>query len=855
MIQLQQLPGLEPPPPLPRPAISFPPQKCNSRALLLSKKKKKKIFVLEWEKKPKQELAKNIDIDGDGEIEPDEKEILDTLRSMDVDGDGTISLRELVNLGAKLNQQREQAQFYKRVAFGVMIIAVLAICAVFLACFAAVEAAKDSRPGGDGVMKTVVTGKDPKVVATAGYTQSIGLTSLHTATFATLRGIKDIGFKVGNRFYQYTVTGFEQDIVADGSTTVRLFTSRGDSIYVSKTKANLERVQGNQVIDISAAAVQNRKLLAELSEDHRRQLLFDTTGVSDGSGNVVTESAGSDIMYDPMVMQSLYTTSGDAGTPSYSEFITTAECPKTFSHNGDGGCECKDGFYMGKADYNSESGKWEITKDCVKYPTPEGVGQRVDESEKEATTYCPLTNKAVTLESDYDEATNTTTYYWEYPDGGTKCELPEVPKNHKFIMKKKEVDHSMIAGSTTPNMKEVKFEYTVKCAIGFYSYSPTGPTYDHVTDQWIDLCIKAPLPPNTRRVPKTGSSDQITGLKCVEGTYQEAPYRWFSGFPWSPQGRWISHTDMLHENKTFNEVKLQWPSTKDEPDRTVVFPAQEKSSECKYKQPGYKYVCDASGGCEPTRVFVQGTNASKVNYTVHDYDGNPYVTATCAPGYYGTVDWNPNPPASWTVSCQGNMPYCPPETLKLTGTEKCACDPATHKGPGYEFKKYAQPKFDTMMNMYVVGEYSKKVDKNVVGCVKKSCPDKTVDRSITNTFLDCQCKYAVPGTDGQTKYNWTTHQWITTNCTSTPPYTCPTGSSLDAYGDCVCNAGTPNGYLYKEKQSMENCYAGYPGNNCYHKYIYNEHDWSYTEEKSAAYIQAEALAATEEWKWFGSCYA
>ena len=152
------------------------PRLMHSELLYL--KKKKKTFVLDG--KNKQELAKNIDIDGDGEIEPDEKEILDTLRSMDVDGDGTISLRELVNLGAKLNQQREQAEFYKKVAFGVMIIAMLAILAVFLACFAAVEAAKDSRPGSDGVMKTVVTGKDPKVIATAGYTQSIGLTSLHT---------------------------------------------------------------------------------------------------------------------------------------------------------------------------------------------------------------------------------------------------------------------------------------------------------------------------------------------------------------------------------------------------------------------------------------------------------------------------------------------------------------------------------------------------------------------------------------------------------------------------------------------------------------------------------------------------
>ena len=36
----------------------------------------------------------------------------------------------------------------------------------------------------------------------------------------------------------------------------------------------------------------------------------------------------------------------------------------------------------------------------------------------------------------------------------------------------------------------------------------------------------------------------------------------------------------------------------------------------------------------------------------------------------------------------------------------------------------------------------------------------------------------------------------------------------------------------------------YPGNNCYHKLHYNKYG-AHTEEKSAAYIQAEALAATE----------
>ena len=210
------------------------------------------------------DLAANLDVDGDGAVEADEKEILDTLRAMDVDGDGSISLKELVHLGAKLNQQRDQTTFYRRVAYGISVLAFVAICAVFLACLAAVEAAKDVRPNPkDGVMKTVVVGNaDAKVVATAGFKEAVALTDLHAATFSTLRGIKDIGFRVGNRFYQYPVTGFEQDIADDGSGAVRLYTTRGDSIYVSKTAANLERKQTGQVIDISDAALQNRRLLA-----------------------------------------------------------------------------------------------------------------------------------------------------------------------------------------------------------------------------------------------------------------------------------------------------------------------------------------------------------------------------------------------------------------------------------------------------------------------------------------------------------------------------------------------------------------------------------------------------------------
>ena len=122
---------------------------------------------------------------------------------------------------------------------------------------------------------------------------------------------------------------------------------------------------------------------------------------------------------------------------------------------------------------------------------------------------------------------------------------------------------------------------------------------------------------------------------------------------------------MLHENKTFNELNASIQA------RRINltgrgFPAQEKSSECKYKQPGYKYVCDASGGANP-RSIVQGTNASKVNYTVHDY-GNPR-DGHVRSGMLRNSRLESQSSSFLDSLCQGNA-LLPAETLKLAGTDR-----------------------------------------------------------------------------------------------------------------------------------------------------------------------------------------
>ena len=93
------------------------------------------------------------------------------------------------------------------------------------------------------------------------HTTSIKITDLWAATFTTLDGVKNMGFQVGTAFYSYTVTGFQQDLKADGKSSVRFYTSRGDTIYVSATAATLEMKAGGTV-DIAAAQTLTRHLLS-----------------------------------------------------------------------------------------------------------------------------------------------------------------------------------------------------------------------------------------------------------------------------------------------------------------------------------------------------------------------------------------------------------------------------------------------------------------------------------------------------------------------------------------------------------------------------------------------------------------
>ena len=59
---------------------------------------------------------------------------------MDIDGDGDISLKELVNLGRKLNVADAQTTTYKRILFFVLGFMLIFAAGMFLVCLGAVEA-------------------------------------------------------------------------------------------------------------------------------------------------------------------------------------------------------------------------------------------------------------------------------------------------------------------------------------------------------------------------------------------------------------------------------------------------------------------------------------------------------------------------------------------------------------------------------------------------------------------------------------------------------------------------------------------------------------------------------------------
>lgn len=111
------------------------------------------------------ELLKQLDVDGDGDIDEEDKKIGEQLKEMDTNGDGFVTLKELVSIGkAQIEEEKNKGRIKKLMVL--IAILVVLVCGAMLSMgVAAVEAAKDSKPDESGELKT--TTGTPIQMATA----------------------------------------------------------------------------------------------------------------------------------------------------------------------------------------------------------------------------------------------------------------------------------------------------------------------------------------------------------------------------------------------------------------------------------------------------------------------------------------------------------------------------------------------------------------------------------------------------------------------------------------------------------------------------------------------------------------
>ena len=587
---------------------------------------------------------------------------------MDIDGDGNISLKELVNMGQALNAAEDQKKTYKKVIFFILFFAIAAVAATFLACLAAVEASKDSRPDTSGTMMTTsVTGKT-KVVQTQQHIESVAITDLYKATYTTLDGVKNMGFQVGASFYAYTVTGFQQDLQADGTSAVRFYTSRGDTIYITSTASILELKSGS-TIDISAAATLTRHLLSA-----RDLLSHDGDGMfSGGSASLTTgtmdtmDTGTAAAMFNATSSASVnYTMSMPAGA----EKLIVEACGSfgnahPVRDNSSGfGCMCNEGFIGSISTYFNGNG-FDTWGGCSRGPQP-------------PSTNCWM-NKWFTSGNFEDErksdqiqcqcpwGTHKGEPKWDATTGSWKgaCEVRE---GSPYAYGK--LNFTLNKTWTGMDDNGLKYEsYMHKCPAtytkGWTWYNadydnngnPTGTGKWDVTQCQPEQC------PGGKRDNSTGPIDTC---KCHAWEYGEgfkwsqpdAEEPWASGY-WTPANPNYSRDDL--DLGCRSKPMCPWNS---------MLNFTTGQCDCNSKYVG-GHTFDAitemwTGTCTPAPCPVNATR-------VWQGEGNP--ECVCMMGYTAKADglWFSTPDKTWKGVCEPRAP-CPANSTYNYMNENCACD-------------------------------------------------------------------------------------------------------------------------------------------------------------------------------------
>jgi len=725
-----------------------------------SAKTTKNVFTIK-------DITSAVDLDGDG-IEPDEKEILDVLKAMDVDGDGAISLKELVNLGSKLVDQKKEATTYKRMFWAVIVLVFVALMGIFCACLAAVEAGKDARPDTDGTLRTVVSSGATEVVGTSTHTDSVPLTELHKASYKTLRGINDLGFMFEKRMYQYTITGFEQDIGATGGVTVTLFTARGDTIVVAAAGAKLNRAAAGKQIDISAAKVQGgRKLL----QTDAANIEFTQAAATSLSGTGEVSQAESTALQNAAAGAPENATD----TAQVNPLAFTAPCNDEYAwHPSDKEqCKCFVGY---KNDLTFDSDFGVYSGNCTAVAQPSGTACWLqtgwgDKKDWGANCECSHGYKGSIKWSEEDEAWVST------------C----VPVPAKFPNATMQVYDSRAYADTMGGMmmQGPWYWYSINydCLQGYGAAGSDGrPWFDMHQMEWKGGCALMDCPAKSHRA--YNSTGHITGCECDYFAYGP-------GFPWNG---WEFDTSYYPR---WGQMNYCWDLGCPKYAKKVL--GDEMFGD--FCEPVDGYTCAvtrnktaadlgqwpmAPMSCEAEKC----PGSSKMVRRTDPNTGKWETKCECGNGYVGEVAWNNS---AWEDQCKPAP--CPNNTTLKRFTPPVFANQTDYNG--FADVLYCECDFPRRGNL----AFDRATEGFAGSCEAVQCWDPKMTLDIETK--ECKCP---PGFNGGTEWSGVIYGWVGTGC---EPMKCPPGlqQEEDAYGpgiQCRCPLFKGGAAVYTPPQPVAN---------------------------------------------------